>query len=57
MSGSEDSKPQAKTVTPSNEEQAILPDEEYNCLFQVTVEAIPYVETDNAAGGTTVTIG
>lgn len=57
MSGSEDSKPQAKTVTPSNEEQAILPDEEYNCLSQVTVEAIPYVETDNAAGGTTVTIG
>lgn len=57
MSGSEDSKPQAKSVTPTAEEQVVLPDEEYNCLSQVTVAAIPYVETENAAGGTTVTIG
>ena len=57
MSGSEDSKPQAKSVTPSAEEQVVLPDEGYNCLSQVTVAAIPYVETENAAGGTTVTIG
>ena len=57
MSGSEDSKPQAKSVTPSAEEQIVLPDEAYNCLSQVTVAAIPYVETENAAGGTTVTIG
>ncbi len=57
MSGSEDAKPQAKSVTPSAEEQVILPDEAYNCLSQVTVAAIPYVETENAAGGTTVTIG
>ena len=35
----------------------IMPDEEYNCLSQVTVKAIPYVETDNSAGGKTVTIG
>lgn len=57
MSGSEDMKAQAKTVTPSTTEQTILPDETYNCLSQVTVKAIPYVETDNSAGGKTVTIG
>lgn len=57
MSGSEDMKAQAKTVTPSSSEQTILPDESYNCLSQVTVKAIPYVETDNSAGGKTVTIG
>lgn len=57
MSGSEDTKPQAKTVTPSTEAQTVLPDTGYNCLSQVTVEAIPYVENDNSAGGKTVTIG
>lgn len=56
MSGSENMKPQAKTVTPSTVKQTILPDEEYNCLSQVEVEAIPYVEADNSAGGVTVTI-
>ncbi len=57
MSGSEDSKPQAKSVTPSATQQIVQPDTGYNCLSQVTVAAIPYVETDNAAGGKTVTIG
>lgn len=57
MSGSEDSKPQAKRVTPTAAEQTVLPDVGYNCLSQVTVAAIPYVESDNSAGGTTVTIG
>ena len=57
MSGSEDMKPQSKEVTPSKEAQTIMPDEEYNCLSQVTVKAIQYVETDNSAGGKTVTIG
>lgn len=57
MSGDEDMKAQAKTVTPKATEQEILPDEEYNCLSQVTVEAIPYVESDNEAGGKTITIG
>lgn len=57
MSGSEGMKPQSKTVTPSKTAQTILPDSPaYNCLSQVTVSAIPYVETDNAAGGVTVTI-
>lgn len=58
MSGNEDVKPQAKTVTPTSSEQTVLPDSpEYNYLSQVTVKAIPYVESGNAAGGTTVTIG
>ncbi len=57
MSGSEDMKAQSKTVTPSTEEQVVLPDNGYNALTQVTVKAIPYVESDNSAGGKTVTIG
>lgn len=58
MSGSENMKPQAKTVTPSTSTaQQVLPDEGYNCLSQVTVNKIPYTESDNAAGGKTVTIG
>ena len=57
MSGTEDAKPQAKTVTPATVQQVILPDEGYNYLSQVTVNAIPYVESENSAGGITVTIG
>lgn len=57
MSGTEDAKPQAKEVTPSFEEQTILPDSGYNYLSQVKVGAIPVAYADNAAGGTTVTIG
>jgi hypothetical protein len=56
MSGTEDAKPQAKTVTPTTAAQTILPDTGYNYLSQVTVAAIPYVESDNSAGGKTVTI-
>ena len=47
---------QAKTVTPSTTAQTVLPDGGYDYLSQVTVNAIPYVETDNSAGGKTVTI-
>lgn len=57
MSGTEGAKPQAKVVTPTKEQQVILPDEEYNYLSQVTVNAIPYAESENSAGGITVTIG
>lgn len=59
MSGTEGANPQQKTVTPSTVEQTILPDSEegYNFLSQVTVAPIPYVESDNNAGGVTVTIG
>lgn len=56
MSGSEDFKPQTKTVTPSAEKQTITPDAGYNALSQVIVLAIPYQETENPAGGKTVTI-
>lgn len=47
---------QAKTATPATTQQVVLPDTGYDYLSQVTVLAIPYVETDNAAGGVTVTI-
>ena len=57
MSGTEGAKAQAKTITPTTVVQNVLPDEGYNYLSQVTVNAIPYVESDNSAGGTTVTIG
>ena len=57
MSGSEGIKAQPKTATPSTQEQVILPDSGYTHLSQVTVEAIPYEESNNSAGGITVTIG
>ena len=47
---------QAKTVTPGLSAQTVLPDAGTDYLSQVTVNAIPYVESDNAAGGKTVTI-
>ncbi len=47
---------QAKSATPSTSEQTILPDEGYDYLTQVTIAAIPYSESPNSAGGTTVTI-
>lgn len=57
MSGSEGVKAQSKNVTPSASQQVVLPDSGYTHLSQVTVAAIPYVESDNSAGGVTVTIG
>lgn len=57
MSGSEDMKPQSKTIKPIGIEQTVIPDEEFNCLSEVVVQAIPYSETANSAGGTTVMIG
>lgn len=59
MSGTESAKAQAKTVTPTTAQQTVLPDsvQGFNYLSQVTVNAIPYNESDNAQGGVTVTIG
>lgn len=57
MSTTEGEKRQEKTVTPSTVEQVIVPDAGYTCLTSVTVKPIPYVESNNSAGGVTVTIG
>lgn len=57
MSGSEDVHAQTKTATPTTSQQVIVPDSGYNYLTQVTVNAIPYTETANPAGGLTATIG
>lgn len=57
MSGSEAEKKQSKEVTPTVEGFTVLPDEGFTCLSQVKVNPIPYVESDNSAGGKTVTIG
>lgn len=46
-----------KTVTPAATKQTITAGEGYDYMSEVTVEAIPYAETDNAQGGITVTIG
>lgn len=47
---------QAKSATPTASQQSISPDSGYGGLSGVTVAAVPYTETANAAGGTTVTI-
>ena len=58
MSGTEDAKPQTKTVTPTFEAQEITPDSpDYNYLSSVTVNPIPVSYTDNEAGGQTLKIG
>ena len=48
---------QSKTVTSSFTAQTVTADAGYDALSQVTVNAMPYSETDNAQGGKTVTIG
>ncbi|MBR4467656.1 MAG: hypothetical protein IKS34_05060, partial [Clostridia bacterium] len=46
------------TDTPSSSSQTIpAASLEFDYITQVTVNAIPYVESDNSAGGVTVTIG
>lgn len=48
---------QKKTVTPAKAQFSVLPDEGYDHLTEVVVNAVPIVYTENAAGGQTVTIG
>lgn len=57
MSGTEDVTAETVTITPAKTAQTRTPSTGYNYISQVTVNAIPYTETDNAAGGVTVTIG
>lgn len=59
MEGTESVNAQSKTVVSSNVQQEVLPDtnQGYTHLASVIVQPIPYVESDNAAGGITVTIG
>lgn len=56
MSGTEDVTAQSRTATPTTSQQTITPETGFNYLSQVIVQAIPYTETDNSAGGVTVTI-
>ena len=46
----------SKTVTPTASSQTVLPSSGYDALAQVVVNAVPYAEADNTAGGKTVTI-
>ena len=57
MTGQEDLNIQSKTITPTFTAQTILPDEGYDYLSQVIVSAIPMTESENTAGGLTLTIG
>lgn len=56
MSGEEGVNAQSRLVVPLTTSQTITPEEGYNYLSQVTVEAIPYDTSENAAGGLTATI-
>ena len=57
--GAENVRGVVASVTPSISAQTILPTDlgDYNSITQINVAAIPYTETDNPAGGKTVTIG
>ena len=59
MSGSENVKATSASVTPYTTAQTIIPSDlgDYNSITQINVAAIAYSETDNEAGGVTVTIG
>ena len=50
-------KAHSKSVTPKTTAQTVQPDSGYDYLSSVEVAAIPYAESDNSAGGKTVTIG
>ena len=49
---------QAKTATPTFSQQTVLPDENYDYLSQVTVNAIPLTESETTGTtGYTITVG
>jgi hypothetical protein len=48
---------QSKSATPTFSQQTILPDTDYDYLSQVTIAAIPVVESPTPGGGTTITVG
>ena len=56
MSGSEDVHATTSIFTPITTTSTITPPDGYNYFTQFTVNAIPYSEADNAAGGKTATI-
>jgi hypothetical protein len=56
-SGLDDLNIETKTATPTFAQQTVTPSAGYDYLSQVTVNAIPVSEADNAAGGKTVTVG
>jgi len=59
MSGSEGVQATSVSITPYTTAQTIVPSDlgDYNSITQINVAAIAYSESDNAAGGVTVTIG
>ena len=57
MTGTEDVKLQKGSATPSNVPQTKTPDAGFNGFSQFDIAAVPYVESDNPAGGKTATIG
>lgn len=57
MTGQESITVQSKTITPTFTAQTILPDSGYDYLSQVVVSAIPMTQSENTAGGLTLTIG
>ena len=59
MNGSEGVKATSVSITPYTTAQTIVPSDlgDYNSITQISVAAIAYNESDNAAGGVTVTIG
>ena len=56
MSGSEDVHATTSIFTPLTTTTTITPPDGFNYFTQFTVNAIPYSEADNAAGGKTATI-